>query len=109
MPGHLVDAACPCGYSKEQLAPGCTDLYFRLHVIAYTKDGKDLETFDETDARDREQKIISNPFLSDSEPEDALDKFMYEEIEKKKIPHGPYQCPKCGRSTLTLRFGGWSD
>jgi hypothetical protein len=109
MPGHLVDASCPCGYSREQLAPGCTNLDFRLRVIAYTKDGMDLETFDETVATNNELRILGNPFLSNSAPGDTVEKFMYEEIEKKKIPHGPHQCPKCGRSTLTLRFGGWWD
>lgn len=98
MPGHLIDADCPCGFARS-LLPG-HDM-----TMAYTEREDDIETFAGEEIGDRKLKQIPDPFLSDPQTLEETEAHL----TAKTIPQGPYVCPKCRRATLHLHFNGHWD
>jgi hypothetical protein len=49
MPGHIIQAACACVFTKE-LLPGLNDNErFAEYGMAYTEAGADLDTFEQSE------------------------------------------------------------
>lgn len=93
MPGNIIYAECPCGYSEE-LSPGASIDDFtgehKLFVMAYNSPKRELITIDCTEAESSELVIIEDPF--------AQWGFSDEQ----------YLCPACKNTSLTLqRCGLW--
>jgi hypothetical protein len=107
MPGHIFNANCACGFSRE-LEPGADEFEgFKSRVMAYSADTSDIETVDEEAAERAALKIIEDPCLSDADA--SLEKFLEESMKPFDHPYGPYLCPRCRENSLYLRGGGFWD
>jgi hypothetical protein len=107
VPGHILHAGCSCGFEQE-LTPGFDAMSCIGYTIAYNADGSDLVTTDHATIQSLGPRTIPDPFLSDYEPGDGLEK-LDEEIDKKNVGQGPYHCPRCKEVSLMLRFRGFWD
>jgi hypothetical protein len=85
--GHMVTAACRCGFRREGLSPGASPV--RTWVIAYTEDGRDLQTVEEAIAEEQGLPIIGDPFMH---------------MRDIRI-----ECPSCGNETLDFEKTGFWD
>lgn len=92
MPGHMLSARCPCGFSGF-VNPGVTERGV-LFVIAYTEDGSALTTVEEKEGLARGREIIRDPFLSAA----------------MSLGEAPaYRCPKCEKVTMQFSLAGLWD
>jgi hypothetical protein len=109
MPGHILHAECACGFQRE-LSPGSAIAADRIvgYTIAYSADGSDLRSEDNVIVNSQELRTVPDPFLSDYQVGDSLEKFS-EEFEKKRVAQGPYLCPHCKAVSLMLHFAGLWD
>jgi hypothetical protein len=107
MPGNILHAECCCGFQRK-LSPGSAIAGNRCvgYSIAYNADESDLLTEDDAIIKSWGLRTVRDPFIFECRPEDSLEKFMYENFEKKEVVQGPYLCPRCKAVRLTLRFGG---
>jgi len=64
--------------------------------MAYTEDGKDIDTFDTNEIAERGLKEIDDPFLSSS-------------ISFDDDPPAPIECPRCKHISLFLHHVGHWD
>jgi hypothetical protein len=107
MPGHMIEAACACGFTKE-LSPGLNDSGpITEHEMAYTEADGDLDTFERSEIVSRNLKMLGDPFLDDEE--DALADELSANLESTGKPRGPYHCPGCKQNSLFLTFSGVWD
>jgi len=107
MPGHILRAQGRCGFERE-LAPGFSTVSFVGYKVAYNADGSDLLTEDDASIKSMGLRAIQDPFLSDYEPEDSIEKIT-SEVDKQNIPQGPYACPGCKSVSLMLHYIGCWD
>ena len=87
MPGHLVSARCACQFERG-LRPGATIEHW--YVIAYTSDGRDLETVESEKAKREKLTVIRDPCL---------------DADVRTFgagPYGPYRCPRCEKQSLLM-------
>jgi hypothetical protein len=105
MPGHIFDANCSCGFSRE-LEPGADETErFKLRVMAYSADTSDIETLDLDAAERAGLKIIEDPCLTDFDPDASLE----ESMKPFDQAYGPYLCPQCRGNSLFMRRSGFWD
>jgi hypothetical protein len=94
MPGFTLIAKCGCGFERV-LSPGAS--FDHGYVIAYTANGRDLETVESEKAKRESLTVIEDPCL---------------EAEERTFgagPYGPYQCPSCGKHSLEMQQIGFWD
>jgi hypothetical protein len=107
MPGHIIEAACACGFSKE-LLPGLNDNERFAEYGMYTESGADLDIFEQPEIARRKLNELSDPFLEELDAE-----FSSEELDallkRRTEPQGPYHCPQCQQKSLFLHFQGHWD
>ena len=112
MPGHIIQAACTCGFTKE-LSPGFNpnEGVAGGYGMAYTESEADLDTLKSSEIAKRKLIELADPFLqkikigaqfSSSEKIDAL-------LKRQSEPQGPHHCPRCQRKSLLLHFRGHWD
>jgi hypothetical protein len=88
MPGHIIQAKCSCGFSRE-LRPGVSELANTGYEIAYNADESDLSTMDHGTIKSAHLRTIPDPYFESSA--------------------GPHLCPRCKNLSLMLHFGGFWD
>ena len=102
MPGHLMRAACACGFERE-LGPGAS-VVSGLYVIAYSADQRDLVTIELKEAKKKNLTVIEDPKLKEeAEAENKIASLW------ANGPWGPYHCPSCGHANLQLWHVGFWD
>jgi hypothetical protein len=109
MPGKIIDAHCPCGFSGGG-SPGFELGEDGSLVMAYAESSPDQEvsvgtrrnysgeplfTLPETEAQRRGLTILPDPSL-EREPRD-------------RGPWHHYRCPLCAKNTMTLELVGFWD
>lgn len=104
MPGNVLWVRCPCGF-EDEVWPGSDGL------IAYV--GQGFAKLSGSTASALNLKTLPDPFLEDPSwialpREERAQKFA-DHLAGMWDEKGPYDCPRCKRATLTVRFGGWWD
>ena len=101
MPGHILAAICPCGFSQE-VWPGAHTLR-QENVIAYAPEGPDLITIDSKKAEKLGLVTLPNPFLE----------YVHRPMgdpEVQRLGHDPaFECPKCHETTMHFEFKEFWD
>jgi hypothetical protein len=90
----MVLARCACQFERI-LKPGAT--FERLNVIAYTPNGRDLETVESEKAKRESLTVVNDPCL---------------DAEVRTFgagPYGPYRCPRCEKQSLLMWQAGFWD
>jgi hypothetical protein len=105
MPGHIIQAACTCGFTKE-LSPGAG--MAGGYGMAYTESEADLDTFEDTEIAKRKLDKLADPFLQKMDAEFSLEK-LDALLKRQMEPQGPYHCPRCQGKSLLLHFLGHWD
>lgn len=107
MPGHMLSAECPCGFTGG-VNVGVTEPVFgpdsQLLVAAYDPEQGSLVSIDAKEAKKRNLTVFEDPY--------AYDPFkLVLEGDLSAAPEGDkttFICPKCGKNTLRFyRFGFW--
>jgi hypothetical protein len=104
MPGHIIQAQCSCGYEKE-LMPGASRFGDKGYAMAYTANGKDIVTFDQTIIAAEGLNVIQDPFLENDWFEDEE---TDEPLERPAVPK-TIMCPRCRTISLVLTLAGMWD
>lgn len=104
MPGHIIHAACPCGYQK-QLMPGASTFGDKEYRMAYSASGKSVGTFDVKTVENEELEIIADPFLS----VDWIEDNASDTPDKPPAPPILIRCPRCQQTSLVLEWAGMWD
>jgi hypothetical protein len=109
MPGHLIQAACTCGFTKE-LSPGFNpnEGVAGGYGMAYTESEADLDTFKGSEIARRQLNELADPFLQGIVAEFSLEK-LDALLKRQSEPQGPHHCPRCQRKSLLLHFRGHWD
>lgn len=104
MPGHIIQAACRCGYQK-QLMPGASDFGNKEYRMAYSVSGKSVGTFDAKNVEIEDLEIIADPFIEVEWIEDEASEIP----QKPPAPPTIIRCPRCKQITLVLEWAGVWD
>ena len=106
MPGHMLDANCPCGFTGmiKVGASGPDGPDSKLLVAAYDPEKGQLISIDVEVAEQRNLTVYEDPYLFDPFKVDS-------EGNRIDVPKGnkaTFKCPKCGKNTLRFHmFGHW--
>ena len=95
MPGHILNAVCPCGFSQA-VHPG-SPVLSKESVIAYDPTKPELVTIDSEEARAKRLVVIRNPYLG------HMRRSMWEEDVQQQAQGSAFRCPEC--EEVSMRFG----
>lgn len=103
MPGHIIEAKCDCGYEKTMM-PGAGGIDLKNYVMAYSENGRTLNTYEKEKAEHQGLTIIRDPFLDDF----IIDDNAIEDVPLAKN-RTILECPRCNKHSLHLKLSGLWD
>ncbi len=105
MPGHILIAECPCGFSRS-VQPGLAlprEGKMESRIIAYDAWERDLITVDEAEAKALGLECLPDPFI------EYWTHSMYDPRVQAAGSEPTFRCPKCDKETMRFGFLGHWD
>ena len=99
MPGHILNAICPCGF-EQMVQPGSATPG-RESVVAYAPGSAGLVTIDRKEAQAKRLVVIRNPYL------DHMRRSMWESEVQEQAQGVAFECPRCGETSMRFGFSGF--